>query len=311
MTIRQPARLLALLAAASLLAACSSDATADDDAANLQVVTTFSIIGDIAAEIGGDEVTVHSIVPIGVDPHEYTPLPKDVQKSTNADILFWNGLNMEVGGGWFESLTEVADKKLETPEVVEVSVGVTPMYLASEDGGESEVNPHAFLDPNVGMIYAENVRDGLIEVDPDNRATYEANATKYLEALADIDAMYTEKIAEIPENHRVLVTSEHAFQYMTERYGLTSGYIWEIDTDELGSPEQINALIALVRASDVPALFVESNVDTRPMETISAETGVEIAGVVFSDELGKPGETGDIYLKMLTANIEQIHKGLS
>src|SRR5699024_1817017 len=145
----------------------------------------FSIISDIAENIAGDEVDVHSIVPLGVDPHEYTPLSDDIKATTEADLVLWNGLNMEVGDGWFESLTEVADKNIDDDNVVEVSSGVEPMHL-TDAGGESEINPHAFLDPNVGMIYAENIRDGLIEVDPDNAEYYRDNAEEYLAELREI-----------------------------------------------------------------------------------------------------------------------------
>lgn len=313
--IRRRIPLLASLAIAALaLGACADDDARGREAADgapVRVVATFSILADIATAIGGDDVDVHSIVPLGVDPHEYSPLPKDVQKTTEADVVLWNGLNMEVGGAWFEALIDVANKDMDSDRVVEVSAGVEPMYLASEDGSTSEINPHAFLDPQVGMIYATNIRDGLIAADPAAEPTFRANAEQYLAELKEIDALYRERIAEIPADHRVLVTSEHAFQYMTERYGMTSGYIWEIDTDEQGTPTQMNTLISLVRTSGVPALFVESNVDQRPMQTISSETGVPIYGTVFSDELGSPDSDGGTYLAMLRHNITQIHAGLS
>ncbi len=308
-------RTLAVVTALALLTltACSATdgASGSKNDGALRVVATFSIIGDVVTAIGGDLVEVHSIVPLGVDPHEYSPLSKDVQKSTQAEVMFWNGLNMEVGGGWFEALTEVAGKDMASDQVIEVAAGVEPMYLSSEDGTDSQINPHAFLNPQVGIIYAKNIRDGLIANDPDHADEYRENAEKYLAELDEIDQLYRDNIAEIPEEHRVFVASEHAFQYMTEEYGLTPGYIWEIDTDEQGTPEQINALIALVKETGVPALFVESNVDRRPMETISAETGVPISGVIYSDELGTPESTGRSYLEMLKHNITVIHKGLS
>lgn len=306
-------RLSILVALALTLTACGSASgqKQDDDSDKLQVVTTFSIIGDIASEIGGDRVSVHSIVPLGVDPHEYSPLPLDVKKSTDADIIFWNGINMEMGGDWFEALVGVAGKDMESDQVVVVSDEVTPLYLTSETGTKDEINPHAFLDPNVGMLYVGAIRDGLIEVDPDNTQAYTDNAETYLGELKEMDELYQTKIAEIPENQRVLVTSEHAYQYMTERYGLKSGYIWEIDTDEQGTPEQISALVKLIRNSGVPVVFVESNVDARPMETIAKEAGVTVFGKLFSDELGQPGADGGTYLAMLKFNIDQIHAGLS
>lgn len=299
---------IAALTGMGVLSSCS---TADaSDSGEVRVVATFSIISDIAENIAGDEVDVHSIVPLGVDPHEYTPLSDDIKATTEADLVLWNGLNMEVGDGWFESLTEVADKNIDDDNVVEVSSGVEPMHL-TDAGGESEINPHAFLDPNVGMIYAENIRDGLIEVDPDNAEYYRDNAEEYLAELREIDSDYDERLGEIPEEHRLLVASENAYQYMADRYGLTPGYIWAIDTDEQGSPQQIAELVELIKQRDVPAVFVESNVDTRPMETVANEADVEIAGTIFSDELGEPGKDGGTYVSMLEHNLEIIHAGLT
>lgn len=302
---------LAVAVTVLLISACGSDPQDTQDPDALQVVATFSIVHDIAGQIGGDAVDLHSIVPLGTDPHEYTPLPEDIQQATDADLLLWNGLNMETGDGWFESLVEAAGKEIDSSQVAEASIGVEPKYLSSSDGEESEVNPHAFLDPKLGMLYAENIRDALIEADPDRQEVYTDNTDAYLETLGEVDQLYTERIEQIPPEQRTLVTSEHAYQYMVDRYGLEAGYIWAIDTDEQGSPGQINDLVGLVRDRQAPALFVESNVDRRPMETVAAETGVDIFGTLFSDELGSPDGDGATYTDMLTHNIEQIHAGLS
>lgn len=304
-------RSLALAAVVLVLNACSAQDQQTQTPDKIQVVTTFSILHDIAGQVGAGAVDLHSIVPLGTDPHEYTPLPEDTQKATDADLLVWNGLNMETGDGWFESLVEVAGKEIDGSQVVEASAGVEPLYLTSADSKGSEINPHAFLDPEVGVTYTENIRDGLIEVDPDHEEMYTANAEAYIDTLKEIDQLYTERIEQIPPEQRTLVTSEHAYQYMVERYGLQAGYIWAIDTDEQGSPDQINDLVELVRQRHVPALFVESNVDRRPMETVSAETGVDIYSTLFSDELGDPDGDGASYTGMLTHNIDQIHAGLS
>src|SRR5699024_12128361 len=130
----------------------------------------------------------------GVQTVLFRSLPEDIQQATDADLLLWNGLNMETGDGWFESLTEVAGKEIDSPQVVEVSTGVEPQYLTSSDGQESEINPHAFLSPLVGMVYTENIRDALIEVDPDHEETYTANADTYLDTLDEIDQTYTELV---------------------------------------------------------------------------------------------------------------------
>lgn len=302
---------LFLFITAILLSACSTNSDSVDKQEStdkLQVVTTFSILYDLVKNVGGEHVDVHSMVPIGTDPHEYHPLPLDIQKATDADIIFYNGLNLEDGDGWFQGLIENIGKKEE--QVFVVTDGVEPKYLTAEDGTEDEINPHAFLDVHVGMIMVENIRDALITVDPNNKKIYEDNAVNYLKELEKIDQEYQEKIADIPEENRMLVTSERAYQYMTDRYGLEAGYLWEIDTDEQGTPEQITSLVRLIKEKQVPALFVESNVDPRPMETVSKETGVPIAAKLFSDELGKPGEEGDTYIKFLRYNIEKIHEHL-
>ena len=299
----------ALVATAAMVfaAACGADEGAGAGVdGQVQVVATFSIVADIAEAIGGDAISVHSMVPIGTDPHEYTPLPRDIAKTTDADLVVWNGLNMEMGDGWFESLMDISGQAIGSDQVVEASEGVEPKFLTSASGAVSEVNPHAFLDPHVGMVFAQNIRDGLIAVDPERSEIYAQNAEAYLAELAEIDQQYVDLIEEIPARQRVLVTSENAYQYMADRYGLDVGYIWAIDTDEQGSPEQINSLVKLVRDRQVPVLFVESNVDTRPMETVARETGSPISDTIYSDELGAGS-----YLGMLRHNITVINAGLA
>lgn len=308
-----------------ILAACgggndSTDSTADNNDTNpdatentgdvIKAVTSFTILENMVQEIGGDNVETHNLVPIGTDPHEYDPLPDDIKAATDADVLFYNGLNLEGGdSGWFNKMMESVGQDWD--RAFEIAKGVEPMYVKSGDGREEEINPHAFLDPVVGILMAENTRDALIAVDPDNKETYEENAEVYLEQLKEIDEQYKTRIDSIPEEDRVFVTSEQAYQYMTKRYGLTEGYIWAIDTEENGSPEQITTLIDFIAEHNPPVLFVETNVDRRPMETVSKESGVEIYGEIFSDEIGKPGEEGDTYLKYLQYNIDMIHDGLT
>lgn len=298
-----------------LLVACGNDKESDNEQSEnndastdkIQVVATFSIIHDIINELGGDLVDVHSMVPIGTDPHEYDPLPEDVKKANDADVLFYNGLNLEGGeDGWFFKLLEDANASEE--HVFELMKGVEPLYLS--DGDEEEVNPHAFLDPNVVIQMTENARDALVEIDEENKEVYEDNAENLLAKLHKLDEEYATKIGEIPEERRILVTSERAYQYMAQQYGLEEGFIWEIDTDENGTPEQIKSLVEFVKENDVPALFVETNVDKRPMETVSNETGVEIVAELFSDELGEPGEDGGTIIEFLQHNIDTIYEHL-
>lgn len=274
----------------------------------LKVVATYSIVWDIVSTIGQDRVEVYSMVPLGQDPHEYTPSPLDVQKATDADVIFWNGLNMELGDGWFEGLLAVAGKTMDGGQVFELAAGVEPMYVT--DGDEIEMNPHAYLSVPVAIQFVKNARDGLMQVDPANAAFYERNAAEYLAKLEELHREYGEKIGEIPENRRILVTAERAFQYMAAEYGLREGYVWAIDTDEQGTPQQILDLIRFVRANDVHVMFIESNVDPRALETVSRETGVPIYGKLYSDELGFPGEEAGTFLGMLQWNLNMIYAGL-
>ena len=295
----------------ALLAGCGADDSPSGDRDGpLKVVTSFTIIEDIAREIGGDNLEIHNLVPTGTDPHEYEPLPEDIKAATDADVLFYNGLNLEGGkDGWFFKMIESVDQDEE--KVFSLTERVEPMYLTSEDGQEEEINPHSFIDPAVGIKMAEDMRDALMEVDPDNKDIYEEKAGEYIGRLEEIDQDYEEKIGDIPEDERILVTSERAFQYMADHYGLKEGYIWAIDTEENGSPEQIRSLIEFLDENEVPVLFVESNVDERPMETVSDETGIPMAEKhIYSDEIGKPGEEVDTYVKYLNYNINLIHDEL-
>src|SRR5690625_239268 len=202
--------IVATLAVIGLL--ISGGSLAADDQEPLQVVTTFSILKDIVSQVGGDLVEIHSMVPMGTDPHEYQPLPHDIVAATRADVLFWNGLDMETGDGWFHGLVEVAGKTFDSDEVVEMTVGLEPLYLT--DGEETEVNPHAFLSPRAGITYTHNALAGLQIADPANADEYAANAAAYIAELEGWDARYAEELGGIPEDARILVTSERAFQYM-------------------------------------------------------------------------------------------------
>lgn len=313
-SILQVLRTFAIASIVILLAACGNgenDSGGENDTSDtLKVISSFSILTDMVEEIGGEYVDVHNLVPIGTDPHEYEPLPEDIKAATDADILLYNGLNLEGGkNGWFFRLVNSVNQSDE--KVYEISKDVDPMYIADEKG-QQEVNPHAFISPKVGVKMAEAIREALIEAKPDQEEYFNQTAAEYLEKLEQIDTEYTEKIGEIPEEDRVFIASEQAFQYMTNEYGLKEGYIWAVDTDENGSPDQIRNAIEFVKENQPKVLFVESNVDTRPMNTVSSETGIEIyERPILSDEIGKPGEEGDSYIEYLEYNLDVIFTGLT
>lgn len=291
-------RLAAATLAAALLTGCAADAGEEEPGA-VRVVTTFSLLGELAQQVGAEHVQVHSMVPLGTDPHEYQPLPADIQHATDADLLIWNGLEMETGDGWFAKLVDVAGKDFDTPQVTEAAAGIDPLWLS--DDGEEEVNPHAFLSPRAGLVYVENITAALIAVDPDRAEDYRSNGAALRAKVEEIDAEYTRALAQVPTP--VLVTSERAFQYLAADYDLREGYLWQIDTDEQGTPAQITGLIEFIRDHEPAGLLVETNVDPRPMQTVAEETGVPIVGEVFSDELGAEGSGGETYEGYLRHNL--------
>lgn len=288
------------------------DSVSENNEGKLKVVSSFTIISDMIRQIGKEHVDVHNLVPTGTDPHEYEPLPDDIKATTDADVLFYNGLNLEGGDqGWFAKLIHSVGQ--DETHVFNLTDGVEPMYLhhEGEDGRVEEINPHAFINPMVGIQMTEDARDALIKIDPEHQEEYTKNAEEYLKTLHAIDEEYRTKINEIPEEDRILVTSERAFQYMTAEYGLKEGYIWAIDTEENGSPSQIKSLLAFLKEEQPPVMFLETNVDPRPMQTVSKESGVPIYGEIYSDEIGEPGAEVDTYEKYLNFNIKQIYEGLT
>lgn len=291
------------------LAACSKSEGKNGDKIN--VVVTNSILADMTKNIAGDKINLHSIVPIGQDPHEYEPLPEDVEKTTTADLIFYNGINLENGShAWFTKLVKNADKK-ENEDYFAVSDGVEIIYLEGEREKGKE-DPHAWLNLENGIIYAQNIAKHLMEKDPANKATYEKNLKAYVHKLKDLDEKAKSAFASIPENKKVIVTSEGCFKYFSKAYNIPSAYIWEINTEEEGTPEQTTSLVEKLKAGPTPAsLFVESSVDDRPMKTISRETGIPIYAQIFTDSVSKKGKEGDSYYAMMKWNLEKIAEGLS
>lgn len=295
------------------LSACSSKNKNNSNAhleERLNVVVTNSIIYDITDNIAKDKINLHSIVPIGQDPHEYEPLPEDIEKSSRADLIFFNGINLETGGNaWFNKLMKNADK-VEDRDYFAVSKGVEVIYLEGENDKGKE-DPHAWLNLENGMIYAKNIEKHLSQKDSRNKDFYSKNLKEYLSKLEELDKEAKQKFGSLDEDKKTIVTSEGCFKYFSKAYNISSDYIWEINTEEEGTPNQIKDLVEKLRGTKIPSLFVESSVDNRPMKTVSKDTGIPIYNTIFTDSISEKGKEGDSYYNMMKWNLNTIAEGLS
>ncbi|WP_422699473.1 metal ABC transporter substrate-binding protein [Dickeya fangzhongdai] len=271
--------------------------------AKLKVVTTFTIIQDIAQHVAGDAATVESITKPGAEIHDYQPTPRDIAKTQSANLILWNGLNLERWfGRFFENIQGV-------PSVV-VSEGVAPIAI-SEGPYNGNPNPHAWMSPNNALIYIENIRAALVKSDPDNTETYNRNAKNYAAQIMALDQPLRARLNNIPAEHRWLVTSEGAFSYLARDYGLKELYLWPINADEQGTPQQVRHVIDEVRQHQIPVVFSESTVSDKPARQISKETGARYGGVLYVDSLStKDGPVPD-YISLLKTTVDTIAKGFN
>ena len=222
----------------------------------LKVVTTFTVIADMARNVAGDAADVVSVTKPGAEIHGYSPTPRDLVRASDADLLLWNGLNLEL---WYEQfLSNLGD----IPSVT-VSDGIEPISI-TEGGYEGLANPHAWIGPDAALIYVDNIRDALSEADPANASTYVANADAYKTQITATLAPARERLATIPEDGRWLVTCERAFSYLARDFGLKELYLWPINADAVGTPQQVRKVIDGVRDHNIPVVFCESTVNTDP-----------------------------------------------
>lgn len=265
------------------------------------VVTSFTIIADMAREVAGDAATVDSITRPGAEIHGYDPTPKDIVKAQKADLVLWNGMNLEL---WFEKFFENVK---DVPSAV-LTEGITPMGI-TEGPYTGKPNPHAWMSPANAAIYVENIRKALVEMDPANESTYNANAASYTARIKALDEPVRQKLAAIPEEQRWLVSSEGAFSYLCANYGLKPLYLWPINADAQGTPQQVRKVIDSVRENKIPVIFSESTVSDKPAKQVAQETGARYGGVLYVDSLTDAEGPAPSYLKLLEANAETIVRG--
>lgn len=269
--------------------------------AKFKVVTTFTVIQDIAQNVAGDAATVESITKPGAEIHEYEPTPKDIIKAQSADLILWNGLNLE---RWFERFFQnIKDK----PAVV-VTEGITPLSIY-EGPYKDAPNPHAWMSPSNALIYVENIKNALVKYDPQNADTYQKNAAAYAEKIKQLDKPLREKLAQIPADQRWLVTSEGAFSYLTKDYDLKEGYLWPINAEQQGTPQQVRKLIDLVKKNHIPVVFSESTVSAKPAQQVAKESGAKYGGVLYVDSLSAADGPVPTYIDLLNVTVSTIVKG--
>ena len=269
--------------------------------AKFKVVTTFTVIQDIAQNVAGDAATVESITKPGAEIHEYEPTPKDIVKAQSADLILWNGLNLE---RWFERFFQnIKDK----PAVV-VTEGITPLSIY-EGPYKDAPNPHAWMSPSNALIYIENIKNAFVKYDPQNADTYQKNAATYAEKIKQLDKPLREKLAQIPADQRWLVTSEGAFSYLAKDYDLKEGYLWPINAEQQGTPQQVRKLIDLVKKNHIPVVFSESTVSAKPAQQVAKESGAKYGGVLYVDSLSAADGPVPTYIDLLNVTVSTIVKG--
>lgn len=291
--------LLGLLLIVDYVSAPQSAEVKED---KLVALSTFTIIADMVKEVGGDKVESISLTKPGAEIHGYQPTPDDLVQASKADVLFENGMNLEI---WTEKLRAGLPKM---PSVT-VSKGVEVVSI-SEDAYAGKPNPHAWMSPKQGLVYVENIRQALSDLDPENAEYYARNAEEYSAKIKAVDLELQDSLAKLPENNRYLVTCEGAFTYLTKDYGLSEVYLWAINSDAQGSPQQVSRVIDIVKAKKIPAVFCESTVAPKIQQEVVAATGAKLGGVLYVDSLSAADGPASTYLLQLEYTAETIISGL-
>ncbi len=291
---------LTLFTGALALCTALSFAQAKD---KFKVVTTFTVIQDIAQNVAGDAADVVSITKPGAEIHNYQPTPQDIVKAQKADLVIWNGMYLE---RWFERFFEPIK---DVPAIV-VTEGVEPLSIY-EGPYSGKPNPHAWMSTQNALIYIENIRKGLVKYDPEHADTYNANAKAYGEKVTAMGEEMKQALEHIPEAQRFLVTSEGAFSYLAKDFNLKELYLWPINADQQGTPKQIKHLIDKVREYNVPVVFSESTISDKPAKQVAKETGARYGGVLYVDSLSTPEGKVPTYIDLLKVTSQTIVDGFA
>lgn len=303
---RRLAALVALGATAALLAGCATGLNADvagEPSGDRPVVlTTFTVLADIARNVAGDRLDVRSITKAGAEIHGYEPTPRDIAAASDADLILDNGLGLE---SWFARFVETAD----APHAV-VSDGVETIDITG-DAYAGKPNPHAWMSPLNVQLYVDNIVAAFSELDPAGADAYAANGAAYNDELQRIHDDLVADLATVPVEQRALVTCEGAFSYLARDAGLTEAYIWPVNAEQQATPQQIRQTIEFVQDNDVPAVFCESTVSDRPMQQVVEATDAVFGGTLYVDSLSEAGGPVPTYLDLLRHDAETIAAALT
>jgi manganese transport system substrate-binding protein len=294
---RSPVAGLAILV--FLLAGCA--ATPSDDGRPV-VVTTFSVLADIARNVAGDHVRVESITKVGAEIHGYEPTPGDVRVTASADLILDNGLGLEA---WFERFVG----ELDVPHTV-VSDDVDPIPIAS-DAYAGKPNPHAWMSPIEAKRYVDAMVTAFVELDPAHADDFRANGDAYASELDEVHDELTTGLDSLPAGQRALVTCEGAFSYLARDAGLTEAYLWPVNAEQQSTPRQIAEVVEFVEENDVAAVFCESTVSDSAMRQVAGATGAAFGGILYVDSLSLPDGPVPTYLDLLRHDVRTIVSGLS
>ena len=268
-----------------------------------KVVTTFTVIADMARNVAGDAAIVQSVTKPGAEIHGYEPTPRDLIRAQDADLVLWNGMNLEL---WFEQFLG----NLEDVPSATLTEGITPIAIR-EGSYEGKPNPHAWMSLESALIYIDNITKAFAEHDPANAATYKANAEAYKQKITSTIGPLKTLIETVPEKQRWLVTCEGAFSYLARDFGLREVYLWPMNADQVGTPQQVRKVIDTVKANNIPVVFCESTVNTDPAEQVARETGARYGGVLYVDSLSGPNGEVPTYLDLLRVTTQTVVRGLT
>ena len=276
--------------------------TADAQNDRMKVVTTFTVLADMARNVAGDRAEVVSITKPGAEIHGYEPTPQDIVRASDADLILWNGLNLEL---WFE---QFVGNLGDMPSAI-LTEGIDPISIA-EGSYEGQANPHAWMGLESAEIYVDNIAGALARHDPDNADAYRANADAYKSRISDTIQPLREQVGKIPMARRWLVTCEGAFSYLARDFGMNELYLWPMNADQVGTPQQVRKVIDGVRENEIPVVFCESTVNTSPAEQVARETGAAYGGVLYVDSLSKADGPVPTYLDLLKVTAQTVADGL-